>query len=189
MLHFFQGARHSFLRRAFLDAKRRADFLQGFVLKIPQHDRIAVRRSEFSQGLIQERRDLMPRFLGRCFLQGRLQQGLLFPANAPPFGPLKIGRGEPRSVMQPAGQNCFGRKRSGLAREKDEDGLRDILRVLWIGRVAERDGINEVQMTTHERGESSLGIGPDEFVQQIDVRGIAHSSILCASDGKGRQRN
>ena len=109
-----------------------------------------------------------------------MHERLLFAADAARFRPLKIGRRQPRRVVKPAGQNGLAPERPGLARQNDKHGLRDVLRVLRIGRVPQRHGMDEGDVPLHQRGKGFLGTVPGELFQQPGIRHISHSPIICA---------
>jgi hypothetical protein len=116
---------------------------------------------------------------------GGLHKDLLFAADAAEFRALKIRRGEPRCVVEPAAQNYFASERRCFAREDDEDGLRDFFGVLRILRVTKGDGMDKPDMATHDLGKGFLGFVFGEFFEESGVGRVYHSTTICARMGKG----
>ncbi len=180
----FHGAQHALLRRAFRQSHRRADFGHAFVLKIAQHQRVAVAGAQAGHGLVEQRGQFRPEGVGRGFFELGLHEHLLFAADAAHFRALKIGRHQPRGVIKPAGQNGFAAQRRRLARQNDEHSLRDVLRVLRIGRVPQRDGVNEadVPSTSAAKAASEWSRANCSSKSASDASFI---NVICAPDRKG----
>ncbi len=79
----------------------------------------------------------------------------------------------------------LARKAFRLAREDDEDGLRDFFRRVRIANVPQRGGINEVNVPHGERGKRGLGIFHGVLPQQLDVVRSGHSLINVRRGGFG----
>ena len=87
----------------------------------------------------------------------------------PPLNGQRIGARVSRRAAKPAGQNGLVAERVRLARENDEDRLRDFFREMRIAHLPQRDGINEIHMTRHERGKGGFGIIAGKIAQQSQV--------------------
>jgi len=74
---------------------------------------------------------------------------------------------------QPTGQGFVVAQGAGFFRENDEDGLRDLFRVMRIAGLPERNGIDEVHVARHQGGEGLAGIVP------VYWRNNALSSVDC----------
>ncbi|HEX3855810.1 MAG TPA: hypothetical protein VHY30_00765, partial [Verrucomicrobiae bacterium] len=82
---------------------------------------------------------------------------LLFAVLPPPLNGQRVGARITRRAAKPAGQNGFVAHRVRLARENDENSLRDFFRQMRVTHLPQRDGINEIDVARDERGERLLG--------------------------------
>jgi hypothetical protein len=117
---------------------------------------------------IQQRSDVRPRFIFR-FVQNGLHVRLLFALVPPPLNGQRVGARVTRRAAKPAGQNGLVAERVRLAREDDENRLRDFLGQIRVAHLPQRDGINEIDMARDERGERRLGIVPRMVTQQVQI--------------------
>ena len=140
-----------------LRAQGRPDFFHAFAVEKPQHDGVAVGFIQAGHRRVQQRRDLRPD-LGFVFIQDGLHVGLLFAAGAADFAADKSHRRQPRGLIQPAGKDDALAQMPGFPRQNDEDGLGDFLGLMRIAGVAQRDGIDLVDVPRDERGKGVLGI-------------------------------
>jgi hypothetical protein len=77
-------------------------------------------------------------------------------------------------LIQPAGQHGARRQFARLARQNDEDRLRDFLGVMRIAGETQRGGIDEVHIPRDEGGKGGLGFGAGEFGEQFVVVQFRH---------------
>ena len=85
---------------------------------------------------------------------------------SPDFTFHQIRRREPCGLIKPAGQHDAGRQISRLARQNDENGLRNFLSMVGIAGEAQRGGRNKVHMARDERGKSRPGFGAGKLGKQ-----------------------
>ena len=90
----------------------------------------------------------------------------LFPVGAPDFAADKGRGGQPRCLIQPSGEDDVFPQRSGFLRKEDEHRLGDFLGVMRIARVAQRHGVDLVDVSRDELGKGFLGMVLDVFAQQ-----------------------
>ncbi|HEX3856582.1 MAG TPA: hypothetical protein VHY30_04710 [Verrucomicrobiae bacterium] len=179
---FFHGAGDPFSRGVFIGSECRADFGESFVFKIAQQHGVAVFAAELRHSFVQMRCDLFP--IKIVIGDGRLHlSGLLFAPLAAVLNFHGIGSGEPRRPVKPAGQNGFLAERTGLARKDYEHGLRHFLGQVRVAHLSHGGGINEAEITLHERGKSRLGAVRREPPQKFKV---IHHANLCIN-GRRRQ--
>jgi len=88
-------------------------------------------------------------------------------------------------VVQPARQICLASEHAGLAREDNEHRLGDFFRLMWVGGVAERDGMNEMDVAVYQHSECLFALAMGKFCQQLSVIDFAHSTVICAPNAKG----
>ena len=72
----------------------------------------------------------------------------------------------------------------GFFCQKDEDRLRDFLGLMRIARVAQRDGIDLIDVPRDERGKGFLRAVLDVFLQQNAVVQFQHLQVNAADEGK-----
>jgi hypothetical protein len=77
-------------------------------------------------------------------------------------------------LIQPAGKNGVPAQSAGLARQNDEDGLRDFLGGIRAAGLSQRGGIHQVQMARHQCGKRLVGIPVGILPQQIHVGRVLH---------------
>ena len=94
--------------------------------------------------------------------------------SSPEFAPLEIGCCEPGRLEQPAGYDRPLSKARRFARQRQEDRLSDLFRVLRIAHLAQRYGINDVDVPGNKGRKRILtftgGILPD----QIHIADVSH---------------
>ncbi len=154
---FFQGAFDAFVGGVFGEAENGADFLMGFALEKAQHDGVAVGFLELADTFIEQGAQLVPRHCGggESFIHG---EGLLFTGAAALFATDGFAGGKARAGVQPAGEGVPARQRAGLAGEINKNRLRGVLGERGIAiRLAQRDGVNQVYMPTHEFRKGGAG--------------------------------
>ena len=83
-------------------------------------------------------------------------------------------------MVKPAGQNRLATKRPGPARENDEHRLRDFLCVMRVGRVTQRNGVNQVDVPVYYLREHLVRFTLPESRQQIIIGHFGHSIVKCA---------
>src|SRR5213075_2615100 len=93
-------------------------------------------------------------------------------------------RRQPRSSTQPTGEDDSFAQLPGFSCQKDEDRLRDFLGLMRIARVAQRDGIDLIDVPRNERGKSFLRAVLDVFLQQNAVVQFQHLQVNAADQGK-----
>ena len=103
--------------------------------------------------------------------------GLLFAADPSDFLAQKIGGGQPRGLIQPAGKDRLPAQTPSFFGEDDEHGLGDFLGGVRIAGFADGDGIDQVEVTRHERRKGRLGILLGILPEQIRVSEFVHPFI------------
>ena len=98
--------------------------------------------------------------------------GLLFARAAALFGAPRLGGLEPGAGVQPTGQGSVASELGGFARQVGEDRLRHILgRRTIASNLAQRSGIDQIEVTLNELGESlfrpALNITLKKFVVHL----------------------
>ena len=171
------------MRRRLVQLQRRRHLPRGFVFKEPQHDGVAVGLAQPSHGFIQQRCDLFP---GRRFRFGQdgLHISLLLAALAADFALHKVGRRQPRRLIQPAGQHRAAPQPAGFARQNDEDGLGDFLGVMRIAGETPGGRMDEVYIPRDQDGKCRFGSGAGIFREQFMVIQFGHLPIRCPRTAK-----
>jgi hypothetical protein len=101
----------------------------------------------------------------------------------PPLNGQRIGACVSRRAAEPAGQNGLQAERVRLARQNDEDRLRDVPGQMRVAHLPQRHRINEIDVARNERGERLLGIALGIFPQQGQVV-IQHFTHIIYADAK-----
>ena len=74
--------------------------------------------------------------------------------------------------IKPAGQRGVAGQRSGFARQRQEDGLRDILREMGVAvQLPQRGRVNQREVTLHQLGKRRLRLLRRVMLQQFGVGG------------------
>ena len=87
-----------------------------------------------------------------------------------------VGR-ESSCAKKPPGKNGSVTKRTSLARENDENDLRNFLGEMRTARLAERGGINKIDVAIDQFGKRLFGAALCVILQQRHVIHHLHSSI------------
>ena len=136
--------------------------------------------------VVEERSDVFP--VGLRFGGIELHRsGLLFASAAADFGADNLGREVLRGAMKPTGEDWTFNKLAGLARQRDEDGLCDILGVMAVHDHADRHRIDEINVAADDLGERRLCIAFDVFSQKFTVSPAVHSSIITRRRKTGQE--
>ena len=85
----------------------------------------------------------------------------------------RINRGPASNLIEPSGEKGVGSEAIRVAGQVSEDGLGDFLSQLRRADLAERRGIDQVEVAADEFREGVFGMVPDIFCEQLQV-GVAH---------------
>jgi hypothetical protein len=91
-------------------------------------------------------------------------------------------------LIEPSGENGVRRETTRLSCELDEDRLHNFLGELWRANLAERGGMNQVEMTANEFREGVLGVVPGIACEEILIR-VAHFQKDNAADDRNPTGN
>jgi len=146
-----QGAVDPFARAVLAHSQLSAHLRQGFVLKKAQQHRAPVFFAQRAQGLVQQRRDLLPQGLRAVRFDFSCHLDLLF--LAPASGrraPLGQGR-EAGGVEQPAGEGGLLGQAASFPGQDNEHRLRDFLGQMRIAHLAQGRRIHKADPPIHQR--------------------------------------
>ena len=114
----------------------------------------------------------------------------MFPVFSAGFRALRLGPGKLRGPKQPACENGRGRKARRLLRQRNEDGLRRLLRQMRLLHLPQRGGINHVHMTLDQNPKRRFGFIRDILAQQFDVFAFhVHVTCLCCKTPGAGERS
>src|SRR5581483_11425833 len=89
-----------------------------------------------------------------------------------------FGGGISRGAVKPAGNDRPGTQRTGFARQNNENRLRNLLRQMRVTNLAQRHGIDQVDMPRHQGGERLFGF--ESCILPHEVQVIDHHSIYTS---------
>jgi hypothetical protein len=107
-----------------------------------------------------------------------LHKGLLIAGVASGPGPPKVSGGEPRGFIQPAGEHSPVAQSGRLFGKDEEDRLGHVLRVLGVGNATQRDGVNQIDVTTNQLGKGRFRFAAGVFPHQVHVFHLGHLLII-----------
>jgi hypothetical protein len=81
----------------------------------------------------------------------------------------RVGGGESRRAIEPAGKNGFGTERAGLAGENDKHRLGNFLGQMRVADLPQRRRIDEIDVTRNQRLKGSFGLAGGVFPHQRHV--------------------
>ena len=182
---FLQGALNALFGRAFAAVQGGADFFHAFAVKKAQHDGLAITGAQGGQGAIEQGRHLLPGFVGLALGEVNLHSGLFMSAGAANFASEKSDGRQVGAFEQPTGKGAVLEQGTRLARQDDENRLRDFLGVMRVPGVAHGDRVDLVDMARDQRGKSFFGAELHIRAQQGAVIPILHSPTNAAEGTKG----
>ncbi len=148
-----------------------ADFTEGFVLEVAEQDGGAVGLVERVHGFVEQGFDVRP--IGGGGVHGIHLGGDLFAQLAAGLAADDVNGGAAGDLIKPRGEDGIGRKAAGVAGEVGEDGLGDFLGELRGADLAERGGMDEIEVAADDLGEGVFGAVAGIAREQLEV-GIAH---------------
>ena len=109
------------------------------------------------------------------------EMGLVFARVAASFGAANF-RGEVlRGGVEPADEHGMVRDGGGVARQRGEDGLRDILRVVRVASdLPQRRRVDKAKVALHQCGKRRFGMAGGKLPHQRHV--IAHHHLYMAAE-------
>jgi hypothetical protein len=107
----------------------------------------------------------------------------LLPATAGALGPLEVGAGVVRRLVEPAGEGRGPRDPVSAAEQEDEDGLDDVIRVLrergrGVAENAEGGCANGGQVLVHEVAEGVRRARGAELAEEMLVGRGGHQQVM-----------
>lgn len=166
--HSLQRAVNAFLRRVIAQAERFAHFAQTFSGEEPEQHGILIGLPELAHCFLKQRRDFLPGAFTIAIEFGELHSEV-FPFTATPVTAARRLCGELSGAIKPTREYGSLSQRTGLARETDEDQLRDIFGQLALSQEPQRRRVHEVDVTLNELGESPLGPVLGVFAQKLNI--------------------
>ncbi|MEI2725816.1 MAG: hypothetical protein V9H26_20565 [Verrucomicrobiota bacterium] len=148
---------------------------RGLPFKVAEQHRVPVRLAQFAERSVELRSDVFPKgvwFGGEQFVHGG---DLLFANPAAHIGADGLRGDVLRGAMQPTGQHRAIHELGGAAGEREEHALGHILCEVRVTNHAQRGGMDEIHMPTHQFGERRIGALLRVGAQQLGVSLIVHS--------------
>lgn len=168
----FHGAAHALLRRIVGSAEGDADFAEGFILEVAQQYGGAIGFIERYHGFVEQGFDMRP--VGSGGVHGVQVGGDLLAQLPTGFAADDINGGAASDLIEPRGQHgrrvWSGRHFRGVAGEVGEDRLGDFLGELRGADLAERGGMDEIDMAANQFRKGGFGM----------VAGIAREQLMVA---------